>query len=141
MRFYCPACWADFGEDFDWCPHCGLDVREFWASKDYVEKLVLALNHPEKSTPIRAAWILGKLRDPKAVKALIGLIGKTKDVYLAVAAVRALAEIGTHDAIAFLETVCDHPARMVREAARKALDQDSCEPVNRQQPPNEELGR
>ena len=43
MRFYCPRCWWDFDRDVSHCPHCGLDIREFWKSKDYVEKLILAL--------------------------------------------------------------------------------------------------
>jgi HEAT repeat protein len=123
VRFYCPGCWHDFAQDFDQCPNCGLEIRQFWASKDYVEKLILALNHPEKTTPVRAAWILGRLRTPKAVKALIGLIRRTKDVYLAVAAVKALGEIGTPEAIKFLETIRNHPARVVREAGNRVLVQ------------------
>ncbi len=122
VRFYCPACWSDFTEDFEKCPNCGLNIREFWASKDYVEKLILALKHPEKSTPIRAAWILGKLRDPRAVTALIELIEKTEDVYLMAAAVKSLGEIGTREAIETLKILRNHPAKIIREAARRSLD-------------------
>lgn len=41
-RFYCPGCWKDFERDFSPCPSCGLDIREFWSSKDHVEKLIHA---------------------------------------------------------------------------------------------------
>jgi HEAT repeat protein len=131
VRFYCPGCWSDFGKDFDQCPKCGLHIHEFWASKDYVERLILALNHPEKSTPVRAAWILGKLKDPRAVEALIRLIETSEDIYLIVAAVKALGEIRTVEALAALETLRKHPARMVKEAARWALDRNTVEPSPR----------
>lgn len=127
VRFYCPKCWSDFAEDLDKCPQCGLDVQQFWASKDYVEKLILALNHPEKTTPLRTAWILGKLREPRAVKVLNQVIEKTEDVYLVVAAVKASGQIGTLEAVTSLEALRQHPAQMVREACRKILDQGSAE--------------
>jgi HEAT repeat protein len=125
VRFFCPGCWKDFTEDFDRCPNCGLEIRQFWASKDYIEKLILALNHPEKSTPVRAARILGRLRNPGTVSALIGLIGKTKDVYLAVAAIHALRHISTPEAVNFLETLRSHPARVMREAVNRALSHNA----------------
>jgi len=139
VRFYCPGCWSDFGEDLDQCPNCGLHIHEFWASKDYVERLILALNHPEKSTPIRAAWILGKLRNPKATNALIALIGKTADVYIATAAVMALGEIGTPEAIKFLETLRNHRVRMVREEAQRILGRLPLSPPQPHDPKDKEV--
>lgn len=56
-RFFCPGCWSDFGEDVSPCPHCGLDIRMFRESKDWIGKLILALEHSEPRTPIRAAWL------------------------------------------------------------------------------------
>jgi HEAT repeat protein len=98
VRFYCPCCWHDFERDEAICPYCGLDIRDFWKSKDYVEKLIVALEHPEKETPIRAAWLLGQLKDIRAVPPLIELVRKTEDVYIARAAVQALGEIDTPEA-------------------------------------------
>jgi len=92
MRFFCLRCWQDFHQDLPRCPHCGLDIRELWKSKDYVEKLIQALQHPEKETPIRAARLLGQLQDPRAVPPLIDLAKSTGDVYIAQAAVTALGE-------------------------------------------------
>jgi RNA polymerase subunit RPABC4/transcription elongation factor Spt4 len=98
MRFFCPRCWRDFERDVLICPYCGLDIQEFWRSRDYVGKLIIALNHPEKETPIRAAWLLGQLKDKQAVSPLIDLIKKTEDVYIAREAVQALGEIATPEA-------------------------------------------
>ena len=121
MRFYCPRCWRDFNRDVPHCPHCGLDIREFWKSRDYVEKLILALEHPEKETPIRAAWLLGRLKDRRAVPPLIDLVKKTEDVYIARAAVQALGEIDTPEARQFLDTLVQHQAKMVRDEVQQIL--------------------
>ncbi len=121
MRFYCPRCWQDFERDEPRCPNCDLDIKEFWKSRDYIEKLILALQHPEKETPIRAAWLLGQLKDKRAVPHLIKLVKKTEDVYIARAAVQALGEIGTLEARQFLETLADHQAKMVRDEVRRIL--------------------
>jgi soluble P-type ATPase len=84
-----------------------------------VEKLIAALNHPEPETSERAARLLGNLREELAVGDLIKLVSTTPDVYVARAAVEALAEIGTPQARKFLASVAqNHKASMVREAAR-----------------------
>jgi hypothetical protein len=102
MRFFCPCCWQDFDKDMPQCPHCGLDIREFWKSRDYVEKLIIALNHPEKETPIRAAWLLGQLKDARAT-------------------VQALGEINTAEARQFLASLANYPAKMVRDEVQRIL--------------------
>jgi HEAT repeat protein len=121
MRFYCPRCWRDFSQDVPQCPHCGLEIQDFWESKDYVEKLIMALEHPEKETPSRAAWLLGQLKDTRAVQPLIDLINKSEDVYIARAAVQALGEINNPAARQFLGTLSRHPAKMVRDEVRRIL--------------------
>jgi soluble P-type ATPase len=119
MRFFCPKCWSDYPEDAARCPTCGLDILTFWRGKNYVEKLIAALDHPEAETPERAARILGNLGEEGAVESLIKLVSKTEDVYVARAAVEALAQIGTPQACDFLVKVAQsHRARMVREAAK-----------------------
>jgi HEAT repeat protein len=121
MRFYCPRCWRDFDHDVRRCPHCRLNIEEFWESRDYVEKLILALQHPEKDTPIRAAWLLGRIKDPRAVPPLMALARSTEDVYLARAVVHALGDIGTPACLQFLARLRDHPAKLVRDAVRRIL--------------------
>lgn len=119
MRYFCPKCWSDFAEDVTTCPHCGQDVPAFWRGKDYVEKLLAALDHPEPETHIRVAWILGRMGDEPAVAGLIHLLETTQDVYAAREAVEALAKIGTPQALQAVRQAADaHPAAMVREAAQ-----------------------
>ncbi|HQL55083.1 MAG TPA: HEAT repeat domain-containing protein [Phycisphaerae bacterium] len=121
MRWYCPGCWRDFGEDLATCPHCRLDIHAFWDSKDYVEKLMLALNHPEPTTPVRAAELLGRVRAARAVEPLIRLVRENADIFVVRAAVRALALIGTTNARRFLETLGSHPAEWIRVEAAADL--------------------
>jgi HEAT repeat protein len=128
LRYFCPNCWSDFAEDLAICPRCGVDIHAFWDSKNIAEKLVLALDHPEPETPIRAAWILGERREAGAAQALAVLVRRTRDVYVATAAVEALGKIGTPEAMGFLRTLSVYPARMVREAAREILRQHEAEP-------------
>jgi len=120
-RFFCPGCWKDFEQDSDRCHFRGLNIREFRDSKDHVEKLILALHHPEASTPIRAAWLLGKTGNPRAVSALVDLFNSAHDIYIVRAAVQALGETGSPEARAFLETLTRHPASMIRREVKNIL--------------------
>ena len=128
VRYFCPNCWSDFAEDLATCPRCGVDIHGFWDSKDMVDKLILALDHPDHETSMRAAWILGERREAGAAQALAGLVRRTRDVYVATAAIEALGKIGTPEAMGFLRTLSVYPARMVREAAREILRQHEAEP-------------
>ena len=126
MRYYCPECWHDFGRDMECCPSCGHHIPAGWDGKDFVDKLIAALGHPEPETPIRAAWILGRIGDARAVASLLRLLETTRDVYTAQAAVEALSRIGTQPALeAVRRAVESHPATMVRDAARAALAEAS----------------
>lgn len=119
MRFSCPGCWRSYGEEFKVCANCGLDVVEFYKNKDYVEKLIIALRHPEPETPVRAAWILGEIGDARAIEPLAGLVIRTPDVYIASAAVKALARFDNPRVKEFLgDIVGKHQASMIRDAAR-----------------------
>jgi HEAT repeat protein len=120
-RFYCPGCWEDFAEDLDPCPHCGLNIQSFLDSLDRVEKLVVALEHREPSTRLRAAWLLGEAGGSRAVEALVLLATRTKDIYLKVTAIRALGKSGDVAAKPFLEGLAEHPSPWVRQEATEAL--------------------
>ncbi len=121
LTYFCPGCWKDFREDLPQCPYCGLDITQFLRTTDFVDKLILALDHPEKETAIRAAWVLGKLREPRAVEPLRRLLERTQDVYLAGEAVAALGKIGTAAPRSVIEAQVAHPAQMVREEAQRIL--------------------
>jgi soluble P-type ATPase len=119
MVFFCPKCWSNFPDDMAVCPKCGLDIPKFFKEKDYKEKLMIALDHPEHDTAERAARILSDLREKGAVEKLAQLASATPDVFLALAAVEALAKIGTPRARKLLARIAkNHIARMVQEAAK-----------------------
>jgi predicted amidophosphoribosyltransferase len=93
VHFYCPLCWKEFDEDLPQCPHCSRDIHGFWKSKSYLEKLIVALGHPEPSTVMRAVWLLHQLGDRRAVEPLKRLMDKTQDIYVRRAARRTLDEL------------------------------------------------
>jgi len=121
MRYYCPRCWKDFSEDHDICPSCGLNIKEFWSQKDRVEKLIIALNHPEGSTRLRAAWLLGKEKDKRALPYLIKACSRDDDLYLVRECIKAIGLIGGDEAKEFLSKMCNHPALMIKNEAQLAL--------------------
>ncbi len=121
MRYYCPRCWKDFSKDHDICPHCGLNIKDFWAKKDRVEKLIIALNHPEGSTRLRAAWLLGKEKDKRALPYLIEACNREDDLYLIRECIKAIGSIGGDEAKKFLLKMRDHPASMIKDEVEIAL--------------------
>jgi HEAT repeat protein len=127
LTFFCPGCWRDFREDVARCPYCGLQIHKFLQTKDYVDKLILSLGHPEQGTAIRAAWILGRLRTPRAVEPLRRVLELTQDVYIARAAAAALGSIGGSEAREVLHAFAHHSAQMVREEIQRILTQTTLE--------------
>ena len=95
VHFYCPVCWKEFADDLPECPHCGAAIHDIWKSKSYLEKLILALNHPEPSTVMRAVWLLGQFRDRCAVEPLQHLLETTHDIFVTRAVRVALARLKT----------------------------------------------
>ena len=121
VRFFCPACWQAFDGDFDRCPACGANRAEVWDSLDMTEKLIRALGHRDSEVSLRAAWLLGRRKDRRAVRPLMALVERPGDYYLRREAVRALEEIGGAEAIAFVKTLADHPVKMIRDEARRIV--------------------
>jgi len=95
MRYYCPNCWKDFwGDDFDVCPVCGYNTNEY-NNKDYVDKLINALNHPSGDIQHWAIMILTHRKETRAVPHLKRLLKKTKDPSLAKLAEKAIESINS----------------------------------------------
>jgi HEAT repeat protein len=120
MVHYCPSCWAEI-PDVSKCPSCGADI-EALEHENYEAKLIRALRHPEPSTPIRAATILGELRAKAAVGPLIELVSSTRDPFIQEAGVTALGRIGDPRALDQLRRWSVEGALRVRLAAARALE-------------------
>jgi len=93
MRFFCPSCWRDFwNENSDVCPVCHYDIRGH-DGKDYVAKLLNALNHPAGDIQHWAMMILGQRREKRAIPYLDKIAKESKDPSLKRAAAEALKRI------------------------------------------------
>jgi HEAT repeat protein len=123
MTFFCPNCWRDVPETAVVCPHCGHNIAAQLARADYADKLIAALHHPEPTTPVRAAWILGERRERKAVGELCRLVLQSGDAFIIESAIEALGKIGDRQALRTVRVAANHPSPLVRAKARRALSQ------------------
>lgn len=93
MRFFCPNCWHEVKEKDEVCENCGLNIAEYSKKTDYIEKLINALHSPVASTALMAVWLLGELKDERAIQALSQITKESKDLVLVKAAAEALEKI------------------------------------------------
>jgi HEAT repeat protein len=91
------------------------------AQRDFVDKLIAALDHPEPETRARAALILGLRRETRCVDHLIRVVRQTRDASLVEVAVEALGRIGDPRSREAIEWAGIHGSLRVRQAARRAL--------------------
>jgi len=127
--YYCPRCWHEVGGEIPVCPHCGAEIAEVLERRDYTAKLIAALSHPEPTTPLRAIWVLGKLRAVKAAEPLMHLLQGKADPYTKAAAVEALGLIGAPGARPILTELAENGPVLLRDKAAEALrrlDANSC---------------
>ncbi len=127
MTFYCTNCWREVPQTATVCPHCGDDIAARQSRADYADKLIAALHHPEPTTPIRAAWILGQRRERRAVEPLCELARESNDSFIAESAVNALGAIGDARARETLQWAAACAQPRLRGAAREALKKVSTE--------------
>lgn len=122
LSFFCPYCWRRVCEDDSICPKCSGDIRAADA-RPFSEKLRAALHHSEPQTRVRAAWILGELREESAVQELMALVEGADDGFVAEVTAEALGKIGVPEALAVLEKAEEWGTARVRLASRKAVEQ------------------
>jgi HEAT repeat protein len=118
--WFCPQCWSDIPSGEETCPRCGADLAAL-EKTDYESKLIRALEHRMADRRLIAARVLGQIRSPKAVPALIKLADRGDDPYAAAEAVSALARIDDAKAREYLLKASRHPSAVVRQAAREAM--------------------
>ncbi len=123
ISFYCPNCWSRIKEDEKFCHECKTEIEPF-DHLSYFEKLVKALTHPERTTRIRAAYILGELRDKRAVKPLAKAISGNRgirDIFFEEAVLVALGKIDGEEVFPILIDLLDHPSFLIRADAIHCL--------------------
>ena len=103
------------------CLACHRDVDEIADHRGYFDKLVAALRHPEAQTAKRAAWILGEIKDSRAVSPLLEALSSSSDIYFAEAVVDALGKMGDKSILETLEFHMMHGALPVRRASLRAV--------------------
>lgn len=121
LTFFCPVCWTETPTGGGTCPRCGADMEAVQRGRDFVDKLIAALDHPEPGTRARAAMILGLRRERRGAAALMRVVRKGKDAFLVEAAIEALGRIGDPGSRDAIEAAALDGTLRVRGAARRAL--------------------
>jgi len=97
VRYYCPNCWKDFwDEDFEVCPDCGYNIKAH-NNKDYVDKLLNALNHRAGEVRHWVIMVLVQRKEKRAVPYLEKLRKETKDPSLVRAVEEAIKKINAEE--------------------------------------------
>ena len=121
MYFYCYHCWSDFEEESDSCPKCGKELSSF-SAWNFHDKLIHALDHPERLTLQRVIWIIGNLRLEKAVPTLSILSKNCQDFVIVSEIINTLIKIGSTEAVKVVEELSKHPSSIVRKYALEKLN-------------------
>ncbi len=123
ITYFCPFCWNEIKETDKVCPYCHSDLSSYHG-KSFEEKLINALNHPERETARRAAYILGRLKNASAVKKLVELFEKTTDPYIKMEILEALHYIGTEEAAVFIRKSAGSGMSVIRRKAEELLEKE-----------------
>lgn len=120
---FCQHCYALNHFDATRCEKCAAPLHGD-GGESYLDKLIWALQHPERETVLRAITVLSML-GPGARVAASSLKAvfenETQDPYVRAAAVSALAKIMPDHAREFLLPHLEHPNIIIRQAIRKVL--------------------
>ncbi|ABU59951.1 MULTISPECIES: HEAT repeat domain-containing protein [Roseiflexus] len=119
MHLYCPLCFAEIGEDQQDapCPVCGA-TPDAWRRRDYTDRLIYALRHPNPEVRMGAIISLGNRREPRAAVPLAECaLAHPVDVVQALAIVEAIRNLqASPERDEALNLLASHPARVVRRA-------------------------
>lgn len=120
MLAFCTRCWSEMHTEDIVCPNCGARVDD--DPRSFEQKLIAALDHPLPETRSRICWLLGQKRAIWAVPQLLNMLGDT-DLFVRIAALRALGEIGDPSAELALQAASQDDNPLVRVVAQGALEQ------------------
>ncbi len=92
-----------------------------FSALNFHEKLIRALDHPERLTLQRVIWIIGNLRLEKAVPKLSLLARDCRDFVIVSEIINTLIKIGGAEAIKIVEELSTHTSGIVRKYAAEKL--------------------
>jgi len=118
MFVLCPKCWNELKTTNTDCPHCGAPVD--LSSPKYQRRLLAGLSHANAERRSQICQVLSFIGDRGAVQALIELL-HDPDIFVRVAALRALGEIGDPSSVAAVEKVTLSQNLVVRTVAAAVL--------------------
>ncbi|ADC64337.1 conserved hypothetical protein [Ferroglobus placidus DSM 10642] len=117
--YFCPRCWSEFKEDFEFCPVCGYDLKNF-DKLSYEEKLIVALKHPVSDYKINAIRLLAKLRSEKAVFEFERMI-EEEDTIIVLEIIEALSKIPTEKSLELLKRLAKSNSKVISKRAKEIL--------------------
>jgi hypothetical protein len=121
MTSLCPACWRVVPNDAPRCSHCGADIFRL-DERDFRDKLLGALSHPDRDTVIRAAIALAARHDPAAARAIETAMGQfPHEPHVLAGLLDALIFVADDDARRVAQDALGHRSFIVRRAAAQAL--------------------
>jgi HEAT repeat protein len=120
MLAFCTRCWSEMRTANIVCPRCGARVDD--DPRSYEQKLIAALGHPLPETRSRICWLLGQKRAVWAIPQLLNMLCDA-DLFVRIAALRALGEIGDPSAESALRAASRDDKPLVRVVAQGALEQ------------------
>jgi HEAT repeat protein len=120
MLAFCTRCWSEMYAKDTTCPHCGAQVDD--DPRSFEQKLIGALGQPLPETRSRICWLLGQKRVTWAVPHLLKMLNDD-DLYVRIAALRALGGIGDPSAESALIAAASDEKALLRIAAQGALQQ------------------
>jgi HEAT repeat protein len=103
----------------DVCSRCG--ARASADARTFDEKLVSALKHPLSSVRARICWVMGHRGDKESVPHLRRIMRQDEDLFVRLAAISALGELGGEDTVEALEEAASLEEGAIAGAARSAL--------------------
>ena len=121
MIALCPTCWQVAPPAAECCPACGADFAAL-QEREYTEKLIGALDRPDRKTMIRVARILGARGDERTVSSLVRALRRySSEPYVAAAIIESLGRLPGAAARTAVRDGLGHESVIVREKATLAL--------------------
>ena len=121
MTSLCPSCWRVVPNNARRCTQCGADISALH-HRDFRDKLLGALSHPDRDTVIRAALALAVRHDPEASRAIEAAMARfPHEPHVLAGLLNALMFVGNADAKRIAHEALGHRSFIVRRAAVQTL--------------------